>query len=72
MAEMKDDPGKFYARASARLMAALGERPTKEEIERLHEDAEAAFSAQQRQEDDRLAKRSPELERMQAQRGGRR
>lgn len=71
MAEMKDDPGKFYARASARLMAALGERPTKEEIERLHQDAEAAFSAQPRQED-RLAKRSPELERTQSPRGGRR
>lgn len=68
MAEMKDDPGKFYARASARLMAALGERPTKEEIERLHEDAEAAFS--QRQEE-HLAKRSPELEKYQQQRGRR-
>lgn len=59
MAEMRDDPGKFYARASARLMAALGERPTEEEIHRLHEDAEAAF---RQREDDRLARRQPELE----------
>jgi len=63
MAEMKDDPGKFYARASARLQAALGERPTAEEIRRLHEDAEVAFSrAELERRNDRLARRSPELE----------
>ncbi|MBI2395602.1 MAG: hypothetical protein HYV09_38910 [Deltaproteobacteria bacterium] len=41
---MRADEGKFYARASARLRRALGERPTREQVRRHHEDAEAAFS----------------------------
>lgn len=56
--EFQSEPdSKFYARACARLSAALGERPTPEQIRRLHEDAESAFGEY------RLARRTPELER---------
>lgn len=55
--ERREDDGKFYERASARLAAALGERPTADEVRRLHEDAEAGYG------ETRLARRMPELER---------